>query len=128
MYVVHPFLNRFFSNDIITKIGVISASLLIGLLEANELVGLAINTQVNIIWLINALLFIMIPLASVNISKQFIEVAKGNEGLVVGVLGQLASLSLICSALLVIFHTYFGNFVILVASFIIFIVFLLQIS
>ncbi|MCC2645579.1 MAG: hypothetical protein K0R94_1357 [Burkholderiales bacterium] len=120
MYIVHPFLNRFFSNNVVTGIGIISASLLIGILGVNELVDLAIKSQIYMVWLINALLFIMIPLASINISRQFIEMAKDNQGLVMGALGQITSLSMICSAVLVSFHIYFANFVLLLASFIIF--------
>src|SRR6185437_11530506 len=128
MYIVHPFLNRFLSNIVVTSIGIVSASLFIGILGVNELVDLSIKSQIHKIWLINALLFIMVPLASINISKQFIEMAKDNQGLVMGALGQIMSLSLICSAVLVSFHIYFGNFVLLIASFIMFIVFLLQIK
>ena len=129
MYIVHPFFNRRLSNSLVADIGVIAACLIVGILGINELFDLFIKKvdKIYILWVFNMLFFIIIPLASINIYKQFIEMAKGNQGLIMGAAGQINAMALIFSAILISFHVYLGHFVLLITSFMMFIILILKV-
>lgn len=128
MYVIHTMFNRYFSNKWVTNISILFASILIGVLGLNELTNLSVVVNhALILWGGNILFFVIIPMASINLFKQFTEVAVEKQGLVMGVAGQISALALISSAILVSFHIYFGQSSLLITSFIMLTAFIIRI-
>lgn len=124
MYIVHPFLSRYYSNKFVINFSLIFSSLVI---IANEM-NYFNNSKNNLLWLFNILFFIIIPASSINLFKEFIGTDKKNQGLIMGAAGQITSLALITSAVLISFHYYLKGFELLITSFIMFIVFILHVK
>lgn len=125
MYIVHPFLVRRFSSKLVTNTSIFLSCFIIGILGISGLHHFSIN-YIFILLLSNILLFIAFPIISVSLSKQFIDFAKNNEGLIMGAIAQITSLALIISGILISFHTYFGGFELLFTSFILLVSFIFR--
>lgn len=127
MYVFHSFLKRYFSNNIASGISLILSSIFIGILSINEMHIVFSNiNNLQILWLCNILFFVVVPTASINISNQFIEITDENKGVIMGAIGQIYSLAVIGSSLLISIHTYFNNYELMVTSIVMFMVYLVH--
>ena len=127
MYLFHSLLKRYFTNKVASNISLLLSSIFVGILSINEMSGVFFwSNNLQILWLCNILFFMVIPTASINISNQLIEITNENKGLIMGAIGQVYSLAIIGSSILISFHTYFSNYELMVTSIIMFLVYIVH--
>lgn len=130
MYILHPFFSHRLSNTLVTNIGIIFSALFIGVLGMNEILAEYFKNSYYMnymLWILNILFFITIPMASINMYKQFIDTSHDKQGLIIGVAGQITSLALITSGLLIGLHAYIYEFETIITTLILVTAFILNV-